>query len=158
MAAVFSSRCCIRGSTGHSPRRCLAPFKNSFSLLNPDFATHDADGSIFETWKSKMRFRRRRGPDRRRQDNSRRNASGNGNFRPHNHGSPSASQANSSGITDAANVAAAPTQPLAPLSASGPAPVSTAAPTMRYGCAFSGNTNPNARRPGTFQVPPALTP
>ena len=48
-----------------------------------------------------MRFRRRRGSDRRRQDNGRRNASGNGNFRPHNRGSPSASQGNSSGLTHA---------------------------------------------------------
>ena len=104
-----------------------------------------------------MRFRRRRGSDRRRQDNGRRNASGNGNFRPHNRGSPSASQGNSSGITHATNVAAAPTQPPAPSSASGPAPAFTAAPLMRYGPAFSGNTNPNARRPGTFQVPPTST-
>ena len=41
--------CILRGSTGHSLRRCLAPFKNCFSLLNPEFATHDADDSIFET-------------------------------------------------------------------------------------------------------------
>ena len=158
MAALFSRRCCICGSTGHSLRRRLAPFKNSLSSLNPEFATHDTDGSIFETWKEKMRFRRRRGSDRRREDNGRRNASGNCNFRPHNRGSPSASQGNSSGITHATNVAAAPTQPLAPLSASGPAPALMAVPTMRYGSAFSGNTNPNARQPGTFQVQPAPTP
>ena len=154
MAALFSSRCCICGSTGHSLRRCLAPLKNSFSLLNPEFATHDVDGSTFETWKENMR---RRGSDRRLQDNGRRNSSGNGNFRPHNPGSPSASQGNSSGITHATNVAAAPTKPLAPSSASGPAPALMAVPTMRYGPAFSGNTNPNARRPSTFQVPPTPT-
>ena len=155
MAVLFGSRCCICGSTGHSLRRCLAPFKNSFSLLNPEFATHDVDGSIFETWKEKMR---RRDSDRRLQDNDRRNSSGNGNFRPYNRGSPSASQGNSSGITHATNVAAAPTQPFAPSSASGPAPALIAVSTMRYGPAFSGNTNPNARRPGTFQVPPTPTP
>ena len=105
-----------------------------------------------------MRFRRRRGSDRRRQDNGRRNSSGNGNFRPRNRGSPSASQASSSGITHATNVAAAPTQPLAPSSAYGPAPALMAVPIMRHGFAFSGNTNPNARQPGTFQVQPAPTP
>ena len=51
MAAFFSRRCCICDSTGHSLRRCLAPFKNSFSLFNLGFATHDAGSSIFETWK-----------------------------------------------------------------------------------------------------------
>ena len=105
-----------------------------------------------------MRFRRRRVSDRRHQDNGRRNASGNDNFRPHNRGPPSASQGNRSGITHATNVAAAPTQPLAPSSTPGPAQAFTAAPLMRYGPAFSGNTNPNARRPGTFQVPPTPTP
>ena len=73
-------------------------------------------------------------------------------------GPPPHLQGNSSGLTHATNVAAVPTQPPAPSSASGPGPAFTAAPTMRYGSAFSGNTNPNARRPGTFQVPPALTP
>ena len=57
-----------------------------------------------------------------------------------------------------AHFAAAAAQPLAPSSAPGPAPASTATPLMRYGPAFSGNTNPNARRPGTFQVPPTPTP
>ena len=158
MAALFSSRCYICGSTGHGLRQYLAPLKNSFSLLDPEFATHDADGFIFETWKERLRRRRRRGSDRRRQDNGRRNASGNGNFRPHNRGSPSGSQGNSSGITHATNVAAALTQPPAPSTASGPGPALMAAPTMRYGSAFSGNTNPNARQPGTFQVQPAPSP
>ena len=87
--AALSRRCCICGSTGHSLRRCLAPFKNGFSLLNPEFATHGADGSIFETWKEKMRFRRRRGSDCRRQGNGRRNASGNSNSRSHYQGNSS---------------------------------------------------------------------
>ena len=73
-------------------------------------------------------------------------------------GLPPHFQDNSSGLTHVTNVAAVPTQPPAPSSASGPGPAFTAAPTMRYGSAFSGNTNPNARRPGTFQVPPAPTP
>ena len=57
------------------------------------------------------------------QDNSRRKASGNGNFRPHTRGSPSASQGNSSGLTHATNAAAVATHPPAPSSASrGPPP------------------------------------
>ena len=31
MAVLFSNRCCISGSTGHSLRRCLAPFKKIVS-------------------------------------------------------------------------------------------------------------------------------
>ena len=73
-------------------------------------------------------------------------------------GPPPHLQGKRSGLTHATNVAAVPTQPPAPSSASGPGPAFTAVPTMRYGSAFSGNTNPNARRPGTFQVPPAPTP
>ena len=129
-----------------------------FFLLNPEFATHDADGSMFETCKERMRRWRRRSPNRRHQDNGRRNTSGSGNSRSHNRGSSSAPQGNSSRTTPAANFAAAASQPLAPSSAPGPAPALTAVPTMRYGFAFSGNTNPNARRPGTFQVPPTPTP
>ena len=48
-----------------------------------------------------MRFRRGRGSDRRRQDNGRRNASGNGNFRPHRRDPPPHLQGNSSGLTHA---------------------------------------------------------
>ena len=48
-----------------------------------------------------MRIRRRRSSDRRRQDNGRRNACGNGNFLPHNRGSLSASKGNISGLTHA---------------------------------------------------------
>ena len=151
----YSGRCCNCGSTEHSLRWCPASLVNVFSHLNPEFATHNVVGSIFKTWKEKMRRWRRRGPNCRHQGNGRRHASGNGNPRSHNRESTSASQGNS-GITHATNVAAAPAQPLAPSSAPGPAPI--ADPTMRYGSSFTGNTNPNARQPGTFQVQPAPTP
>ena len=151
----YSGRCCHCGSTEHSLRWCPSPFMNVFAPLNPEFATHDTVGSIFETWKEKMRRWRRRGSNRRHQGNGRRNASGNGNPRPHNRRSTLTSQGNS-GITHATNVAAAPLQPLAPSSAPGPAPI--AAPTMRYDSSFTGNTNPNARQQVTFRVPPAPTP
>ena len=154
----YSGRCCNCGSTDHSLRWCPATFTNIFSLLNPEFATHDTDGSMFETWKYKMRRWRRRGPNRRHQGNGRRNTSGSGNSRSHNQGPFSAPQGNSSGPPPAAHYAPAAPQPLAPSSAPGPAPAFTAAPIMRYGPAISGNTNPNARRPGTFQVPPTPTP
>ena len=144
-------RCCNCGSTDDSLRWCPATFTNVFSLLNPEFATHDTDESMFETWKGKMRRWRRRGPNRRHQGNARRDASGSGNSRSHNQG-------NSSGPPPAAHFAAAAPQPLAPSSAPGPSPAFTAALLVRYGPAFSGNTNPNARRPGTFQVPPTPTP
>ena len=49
----YSGRCCNCGSTDHSLRWCPATFTNVFSLLNPAFATHDTDGSMFETWKEK---------------------------------------------------------------------------------------------------------
>ena len=55
---------------------------NVFSLFNPEFATRDADDSIFETWKEKVRRWRRRGSNRRYQGNNRRHASGNGNPAP----------------------------------------------------------------------------
>ena len=44
-----SGRCCNCGSTDHNLRWCPATFTNVFSLLNPEFATHDTDGSMFET-------------------------------------------------------------------------------------------------------------
>ena len=154
----YSGRCCNCGSTDHSLRWCPATFTNIFSLLNPEFATHDTDGSMFETWKEKTRRWRRRGPNRRHQSNGKRNTSGSGNSPSHNRGPSSAPQCNSSGPTPVAHFAAAAPQPLAPSSAPGLAPAFTAAPIMRYGPAFSGNTNPNAHRPGTFQVPPTPTP
>ena len=147
----YSGRCCNCASMDHSLRWCPVTFTNVFSLPHPEFATHDTDDSMFEIWKEKMRWWRRRGPNRRYQGNGRRNASGNGNSRSHNQG-------NSSGPSPVAHFAAAVPQPLAPSSASGPTPAFTAAPIMRYGPAFSGNTNPNARRPGTFQVSPTPTP
>ena len=60
----YRVRCCNCGSTEHSLRGCPAPFKNTFSLLNPEFVTHDLDGSVLET--SKLRIRRwcQRGPPR----------------------------------------------------------------------------------------------
>ena len=35
----YRGRCCNRGSTKHSLRWCPAPFKNTFSLLSPEFGT-----------------------------------------------------------------------------------------------------------------------
>ena len=78
-----SGRYCNCGSTDHSLRWCPAPFANIFSLLNPEFAKHGKDGSIFESWKENMRQWRRRNPNRKHQSNGRRNASGNNNFRSH---------------------------------------------------------------------------
>ena len=49
-----------------------------FSLLYPEFAAHDPDGSTFETWKRVMRNWRRKGPQRRYQGNARYHPSGNG--------------------------------------------------------------------------------
>ena len=79
-------RCCDCGSTEHSLRWCTAPFQNVFSLLNPELATYDPDGSVFETWKKKMRNWRRKGPQRRYQGNVWHQTSGNGPSRPHNSG------------------------------------------------------------------------
>ena len=84
----YKGRCCNCGSTKHSLRWCPAPFKNTFSLLNPEFGTHDPDGSVFETWKIRMHRWRQTSP-RGRQKNNRRNDSGNGcsrytNTRGHN--------------------------------------------------------------------------
>ena len=154
----YSGRCCNCGSSDHSLRWCPAPFANIFSLLNPEFVTHDADGSIFETWKQKMRPWQSRGSNRRAQGNGRRSASGNGNARPRHRGSISAPQGNSTGFTHTPHVAATPAQPSAPSSTPNPGPASTAAPGMRYGPAYSGNNNPNARQPGTFVVQPNTTP
>ena len=76
----YKGRCCNCGSTEHSLRWCPAPFKNMFSLLNPEFGTHDPDGSVFETWKIRMRRWRQNSP-RGRQHNNRRNDTGNGHPR-----------------------------------------------------------------------------
>ena len=58
----YRGRCCNCGSTEHSLHRCPAPFKKSLLLLNPEFGTHDPDGSMFETWKVRMRRWRQRVP------------------------------------------------------------------------------------------------
>ena len=154
-----SGRCCNCGSTEQSLRWCPSPFADIFSLLNPEFATHDKDGSLFESWKESMRQWRRRNPNRKHQGNGRRNASGNNNSRSHyqSNGNPHY-QGNSNGPPLRTHFAAAAPQLLAPSSAPGPPPALTAAPLMRYGPTATGNTNPNTRRPGTFQVPPTTTP
>ena len=153
----YSGLCCDCGSSEHSLRWCPAPFTNTFSLLNPEFATHDADGSKFEIWKDRMRRWRRRGSTRRSQGNGRRLTPDNGNSQHNSQGSPPHQQGNSYGLSHATGVAAAPTHPPPPSSAHGPGLASTA-PTMRYGPASSGHTHPNARHPGTFQVQPSPTP
>ena len=154
-----SGRCCNCGSTEHSLRWCPSPFANVFSLLNPEFATHDKDGSLFESWKESMRQWRRRNPNRKHQGNGRRNASGYNNSRSHyqSNGNPHY-QGNSNGPPLRTHFASAAPQLQAPSSAPGPPPALTAAPLMRYGPTATGNTNPNTRRPGTFQVPPTTTP
>ena len=154
----YSGRCCNCGSSDHSLRWCPSTFANAFSLLNLEFVTHDTDGSIFEMWKQKMRHWHIRGSNRRSQGNGRRSASGNGNARPPHRGSTSAPQGNSTGFTHTPHVAATPAQPSAPSSTPHPGPTSTAAPAMRYGPAYSNNTNPNARQLGTFVVQPNPTP
>ena len=154
-----SGRCCNCGSTEHSLRWCPSPFANVFSLLNPEFATHDKDGSLFESWKESMRQWRRRNPNRKHQGNGRRNASGYNNSRSYyqSNGNPHY-QGNSNGPPLRTHFAAAAPQLQAPSSAPGPPPALTAAPLMRYGPTATGNTNPNTRRPGTFQVPSTTTP
>ena len=156
----YSGRCCNCGSSDHSLRWCPSPFANIFSLPNPEFATHDADGTIFETWKQKMRNWHSRGSNRRFQGNGRQSASdnGNGNARSRHRGSTSAPQGNSAGFTHTPHVAATPAQPSAPSSTPNPGPASTGAPAMRYGPVYSGNNNPIARHPGTFHVQPSPTP
>ena len=154
----YSGRCCNCGFSDHSLRWCPSAFANVFSLLNPEFVTHDTDGSIFEMWKQKMRHWHSRGSNRRSQGNGRRSASGNGNARPPHRGSTSAPQGNSTGLTHTPHVAATPAQPPASSSTQHPVSTSTAAPAMRYGPAYSNNTNPNARQPGTFVVQPNPNP
>ena len=76
----YTGCCCNYGSTEHSLRWCPAPSKNTFSLLNPKVGTHDPDGSVFKTWKLRMRRWRQRGPPRGRQGSDRRNGPGYGLF------------------------------------------------------------------------------
>ena len=70
----YTGRCCNCGSSEHSLRWCPAPFRNTFSLLNPEFRTHDPDGSISETWKLRMRRWGQQNASRGRQGNQRCNA------------------------------------------------------------------------------------
>ena len=152
----YSGRCCNCGSTEHSLRWCPAPFTNAFSLLNPEFTTHDADGSIFETWKEKMHRWRRRVSNRRHQGNGRHNASGNGNPRSHNRGSTSASQGNS-GMTHTQRTSPQPRPNLSRLRAPRAQPRLLPLP-----CDMAPRSQiiptGNARQPGTFQVQPTPTP
>ena len=127
-----SGRCCNCGLTEHSLRWCPSPFANVFSLLNPEFATHDKDGSLLESWKESMRQWRRRNPNRKHQGNGRRNASGYNNSRSHyqSNGNPHY-QGNSNGPPLRTHFAAAAPQLQAPSSAPGPPPALTAAPLMK---------------------------
>ena len=73
----YKGRCCNCGSTEHCLRWCLPPFRYTFSLRNPVFGTHDPDGSIFKTWRLRMRRWRQQNASRGRQDNQRRSAPSN---------------------------------------------------------------------------------
>ena len=98
----YRGRCCNCGSAEHSLRWCPAPFKSTFSLLNPEFGTRYPDGSVFETWKIRMRRWRQSGPSRGRQGNTKHNGSGNGRPRyTQNRGHNPTYQSNSSGMTRA---------------------------------------------------------
>ena len=150
----YRGRCCNCGCTDHSLRWCPSPFKNVFSLLNPEFTTQDPDGSTFETWIRRMRTRRRKGPQRRYQGNGMHHMSDTGPPRPRSSGHFSAPKGNSAGTTPAPSVAAPP-DPLPAPATSAPAPAASA---MRYGPTYSANSNPNARQPGTFRVQSAVDP
>ena len=137
------------------------PLANDFPLRNPELATREVRGSVGETGKKKGRVGRRRENNRRSQGNNARRL-GSRNSTP-NHSSnlsrgPSQHyQGNGSGSHHAPIVPAASVPPPFPSNAhgSGSAP---STPTMRYGPASAGNTNPNARHPGTFQIQPCSAP
>ena len=135
----YRGRCCSCGSSEYSLRWCPKPFQNVFSLLNPEFATHDPYGSTFETWKRRIRNWSRKRPQRRYQGNGRRHTSDNGPPRPRNTGYSSAPQGNNARTTPTPSGAASP----APL----PVPVTPApaAPIIRYGPTYSASSNPNVR-------------
>ena len=84
----YKGRFCNCGSTEHSLRWCPVPFRDTFSLLNPEFGTHDSDGSIFETWKLRMRRWRQQNASRGRQGTQRRNAPSNHRSRYNNNRGP----------------------------------------------------------------------
>jgi hypothetical protein len=98
-------RCCNCGSNEHSLRWCPAPFENIFSLLNPEFETHDPTGSVFEMWKVRMRRWRQTSP-RGHQNNNRRNNSGNGRPRYNNHREHNAHQHGNTPVPTRAYVSA----------------------------------------------------
>ena len=106
--AQYRGRCCNCGCTDHSLLWCPLPFKNVFSLLNPEFATLDPDGSMFKTWKRKMRNWRRKGPQRRHSGNGKRHTSDNAPARPHNSGHPPATLSNPAGTPLALSTTALP--------------------------------------------------
>ena len=130
----YSGRCCNCGSSEHSLRWCPEPFQNVFSLLNPDFVTHDPDGSAFEAWKQRLRNWRRRNSRRgnKGNNNNGRGASGNGNFRPFNR-SRTPAQGNNGGLNQAAPNTAAPSPNNTIPSNAPPGPAATAAPGKRFG-------------------------
>ena len=70
------------------------PLQDTISLLNPEFGTHDPDGSIFETWKLRMRRWRQQNASRGRQGNQRRNTPSNHRSRYHNRGQNTTYQTN----------------------------------------------------------------
>ena len=96
----YKGRCFNCGSTEHSLRGYPTPFKNTFSFLNPEFGTHDPDGSVFETWKIRMRRWRQNSP-RGRQNNNRRRESGNGRSRYTNNQRHNPTQGSTSGMSRA---------------------------------------------------------
>ena len=142
--AQYRGRCCNCGCTDHSLRWYPLPFKNVLSLMNPELATLDPDGSMFETWKRKMRNWRRKGPQRRHPGNGKRHMSDNASARSHSTGHPPAPL----GIPAGAPPAPSATAPPAP-APSAPAP---AAPLTHYGATNNPNSNPNTRQPGTFRI------
>jgi len=50
----YDGRCCNYGSSEHRLYWIPAPFQIIFSLLNPEFATVDPDGSVFITCKTRL--------------------------------------------------------------------------------------------------------
>lgn len=63
----YSDRCCDSGSTEHIIRWCPAVFRIAISLYKSEFAKNDPDGSVFKTWRQKMKHWRRRGYQHRHQ-------------------------------------------------------------------------------------------
>ena len=91
---------------------------NAFSLLNPESPRMTLTAHIRDMERNPPLAPSRPQPPT--QGNGRWNASGTGNARSHNRDPTSTPQGNSTGFTHATNVAAAPTQPLAPLALAQP--------------------------------------